>query len=150
MSTIVQVDNNTPVYSISAAAKLVGISVHTMRMYEKEGLIIPFKPEGRNRLYSYNDVERLKCMRIHIKEKKISINAIKTIYSFLPCWKIIDCPEKDREKCEAYTGSDLPCWMYNQKNSFCKDLDCRTCEVYLNFKNCDQIKEEINKHLRRL
>ncbi|MFH2031950.1 MAG: MerR family DNA-binding transcriptional regulator [Bacteroidota bacterium] len=39
-----------PKYTISSAANLLGISVHTMRMYEKEGLIIPFKKESNQRL----------------------------------------------------------------------------------------------------
>ncbi|MDE3059313.1 MAG: MerR family transcriptional regulator, partial [Bacteroidota bacterium] len=45
------------------AAQLVGISVHTLRMYEIEGLIIPFKKDSGQRLYSDLDVERLKCLR---------------------------------------------------------------------------------------
>ena len=35
--------NTEPVFPISTAAKLLKISVHTLRMYEREGLIIPFK-----------------------------------------------------------------------------------------------------------
>ncbi len=35
--------DNQPKYKISEAAKILGISVHTMRMYEREGLIIPLK-----------------------------------------------------------------------------------------------------------
>ena len=43
---------NSPKYTISSAATLLGISVHTLRMYEREGLIIPFKKESGQRLYS--------------------------------------------------------------------------------------------------
>ena len=35
--------SNKPVYTISTAARLLGISIPTLRMYENEGLIIPFK-----------------------------------------------------------------------------------------------------------
>jgi MerR family transcriptional regulator/heat shock protein HspR len=34
---------NEPIFTISAAAKLLGISVHTLRMYEREGLFIRSK-----------------------------------------------------------------------------------------------------------
>ncbi len=33
-------NKNEPIYPIGVASKLLGISVHTLRMYEKEGLII--------------------------------------------------------------------------------------------------------------
>lgn len=32
-----------PKYRISEAAKILGISVHTMRMYKRDELIIPYK-----------------------------------------------------------------------------------------------------------
>lgn len=145
-----KISDNTPVYSISAAAKLAGISVHTMRMYEKEGLIIPFKEEGHNRLYSNNDLERLACIRRLIKEKKFSIPAIKTMFSLIPCWHIVDCPDEQRDNCDAYSKSGNPCWTYDHKRTHCRNLDCKTCEVYTGFSNCEQIKNEINKRLRRV
>jgi hypothetical protein len=39
----IQLPLNEPLFPIRTAAKLLNISVHTLRMYEKEGLIIPFK-----------------------------------------------------------------------------------------------------------
>ena len=60
--------NIEPVYAISTAARLLGISVHTLRMYEKEGLIVPFKSNGNQRKYSDMDLERLRCIRRAIKE----------------------------------------------------------------------------------
>jgi len=62
-----------PKYTISNAAKLMGISVHTLRMYEREGLIIPFKKESNQRLYSDRDLERVKCIRKTINDDKIHI-----------------------------------------------------------------------------
>jgi len=51
--------DDKPVFSISIAAQLLGISVHTLRMYEREGLIIPFKTRTNRRLFSENDIERI-------------------------------------------------------------------------------------------
>ncbi|MCX8056055.1 MAG: MerR family transcriptional regulator, partial [Ignavibacteria bacterium] len=80
-----------PKYKISEAAKILGISVHTLRMYEREGLILPFKKTTNQRLYSEKDIERLKCIRNSINEKKISIEGIKRIFSLIPCWAIVNC-----------------------------------------------------------
>ena len=72
-----------PVFPISTAAKLLNISVHTLRMYEREGLLLPYKKTSKQRLYSKSDIERVECIRKTINEDKISINGIKTIFSFL-------------------------------------------------------------------
>ena len=50
--------HDTPLYSIGTAARVLGISVHTMRMYERSGLIVPFIRETNQRLYSERDIER--------------------------------------------------------------------------------------------
>lgn len=136
---------DTPKYTISTAANLLGISVHTMRMYEKEGLIIPFKKESGQRLYTDRDLERLRCVRSAINEQKISIAGIKMMLSLIPCWGIMKCPEKDRKDCAAFNGHSEPCWQLKHKNNFCEDKDCRVCDVYQSFGDCHSIKDKLKK-----
>ncbi|MEW6005277.1 MAG: MerR family transcriptional regulator [Stygiobacter sp.] len=132
-----------PLYPISVAAKLLNISVHTLRMYEREGLIIPFKKESNQRLYSRADLERIECVRKAINESKISINGIRTIYSLIPCWEIVKCSEDDRQKCSAYNQHSQPCWSINHPNTVCENKECRECDVYRNYIQCGKIKELI-------
>lgn len=131
-----------PVFSISTAAKVLQVSVHTMRMYEREGLIIPFKKESRQRLYSRADIDRLESIRKSINQSKISIAGIKTIYSMIPCYKVKLCKEKPGT-CPAFTEHTKPCWMLKHKKDFCKNEECRTCAVYTQFANCQVIKEKL-------
>lgn len=138
-----KIEHNEPVYSISAAAKLLNISVHTLRMYEREGLIIPFKKESNQRRYSDADIERLKCIRGAINESKISINGIKTIYSLIPCWELIKCSEQDRSICSAYNQHSEPCWKEKHKGTVCQNKNCRECTVYVKYSQCGEIKELI-------
>jgi MerR family transcriptional regulator/heat shock protein HspR len=44
--TEINVAHNEPIFPISTAAKLLNISVHTLRMYEREGLFIPYKKDS--------------------------------------------------------------------------------------------------------
>lgn len=132
-----------PVYSISMAAHLLSISVHTIRMYEREGLIIPHKKESNQRLYSKADLERIQCIRRSINESKISINGIKRIYSLIPCWEIVKCSDEDKSKCEAYKGHEQPCWTYQNKSTKCEDLKCRSCDVYYKYSQCSEVKDLI-------
>ena len=52
-------DETTPVYAISVAAQLTGLHPQTLRQYDRLGLVCPQRTNGRNRLYSARDVERL-------------------------------------------------------------------------------------------
>lgn len=51
-----------PVYLISVVAKVLAIHPQTLRQYEREGLIIPSRTEGRMRLYSQKDIDRIKLI----------------------------------------------------------------------------------------
>jgi MerR family transcriptional regulator/heat shock protein HspR len=145
----INISTNEPIFSISTAAKLLGISVHTLRMYEREGLIIPFKKDSNQRSYSQVDIERINCIRNAINESKISINGIKTIYSLIPCWQVVKCSDDDRKKCQGFNGHGNPCWSYNHPNTICENKNCRECEVYNNFSECGKVKELI-KSISRL
>jgi MerR family transcriptional regulator/heat shock protein HspR len=140
-------DEELPVFPISAAAKILNISVHTLRMYERQGLIIPYKKSTNHRLYSQSDIERLRCIRHAINDLKISIAGIKAMQSLIPCWKIKGCNIEDRFNCKAYTSNSQPCWSYNQKENKCPEKDCKKCEVYKNFSECKSIKEIIIKFI---
>jgi DNA-binding transcriptional MerR regulator len=48
------------VYGISVAASLVGNAPQNLRLYEARGLVAPARSEGGTRLYSENDLERLR------------------------------------------------------------------------------------------
>jgi DNA-binding transcriptional MerR regulator len=48
------------VYGISVAADLVGTGVQNLRVYERKGLLLPHRSAGGTRLYSADDVLRLR------------------------------------------------------------------------------------------
>lgn len=135
--------SNKPLYTISTAAELLGITVHTLRMYEREGLILPFKKESNQRLYSDQDIDRLRCIRQSISQDKMTMSGIKKVLSLIPCWAIIECSKKDRKNCDAYNGYDQPCWTFVHKNNICELKECRECDVYKSFGKCDSIKEKL-------
>jgi MerR family transcriptional regulator/heat shock protein HspR len=47
-------------YGISVAADLVGTGVQNLRVYERRGLVSPSRTDGGTRLYSDDDVARLR------------------------------------------------------------------------------------------
>jgi MerR family transcriptional regulator, heat shock protein HspR len=48
------------VYGISVAAGMVGTGVQNLRAYERAGLVEPSRTSGGTRLYSSDDIERLR------------------------------------------------------------------------------------------
>jgi hypothetical protein len=69
-------------------ADLLGVTEQTLRLYETQGLV---KPARRNRERSYcaGDVQWLECLRHLIHTEKVSIEGVKRLLTYAPCWAII-------------------------------------------------------------
>ncbi len=143
--TMTQKNQDKPLYSIGTAARILGVSVQTLRLYENEGLIITTKSDGNQRIYSESDIERLRCIRKAINEDKISIGGMKQLHGMIPCWDIIKCSSEERGVCPAFSNHIGGCWTYDHKHSVCAEHDCRLCEVYKLSTNCGHIKKQITK-----
>jgi MerR family transcriptional regulator/heat shock protein HspR len=57
-----EADPSRGVYGISVAASLVGNAPQNLRLYEARGLVSPARSEGGTRLYSEDDLERLRLI----------------------------------------------------------------------------------------
>jgi len=62
MATGRQGDEKKRLYMISAVAKRFDVHPQTLRLYERDGLLKPLRTEGNTRLYSEEDIERLKII----------------------------------------------------------------------------------------
>ncbi len=51
-----------PRYVISIASQILGVHPQTLRLYEREGLVEPQRSEGKIRLYSERDIERVRAI----------------------------------------------------------------------------------------
>jgi len=68
-----------PRYMISVAAELAGLHPQTMRMYESRGLVRPARTPGGTRLYSENDVERLKLIQRLTTELGLNLAGVEHV-----------------------------------------------------------------------
>lgn len=55
---MVERDSATPVYGIAVAAQLADVPEATLRLYERHGLLTPFRSDGGTRRYSDDDITR--------------------------------------------------------------------------------------------
>jgi MerR family transcriptional regulator, heat shock protein HspR len=67
-----------PVYVISIAASRVGMHPQTLRLYERVGLVKPAR-RGANRLYSDQDIERLRQIQRLTQDMGVNLAGVEII-----------------------------------------------------------------------
>lgn len=72
-------EKERPVYIISVAADIVGMHPQTLRLYEREGLVSPSRTSGKTRLYSEQDVDKLKEIRRLTQELGVNLAGVEEI-----------------------------------------------------------------------
>jgi MerR family transcriptional regulator/heat shock protein HspR len=75
-------DNNRkkePVYMIGAVSRMFNIHPQTLRLYEREGLLTPSRTEGKTRLYSQEDIEKLEFILFLTRELGVNLAGVDAI-----------------------------------------------------------------------
>ena len=62
-----------PRYVISIAARMVGVQVHTLRYYERVGVVVPSRSKGNMRLYSESDIALLRRVKTWMDDLGINL-----------------------------------------------------------------------------
>ena len=68
-----------PVYVISIAANLTRCHPRTLRIYEEEGLLEPVRTESNIRLYSDEDVRRVRVIRYLTQVRGVNLAGVKMV-----------------------------------------------------------------------
>jgi len=71
-------DSSDGVYAISVAARLSGIGLSSLRLYERKGLLTPSRTEGGTRRYSEDDMGRLQRIG-ELVEAGLNIEGIRLV-----------------------------------------------------------------------
>lgn len=66
-----------PLFVISVAARLVEMHPQTLRKYEREGLIAPSRTTGNLRLYSDEDIERLRQVKYLVETRGLNLAGVQ-------------------------------------------------------------------------
>jgi len=87
-----------PVYLISIVAKILDIHPQTLRQYERENLICPSRSNGRIRLYSQRDIDKIKLILRLTRELGVNLAGVDII---LRLKENVDEMEKEIEELRA-------------------------------------------------
>lgn len=94
-----------PVYQISIVAELLGIHPQTLRHYEREGLVIPSRTNGKIRVYSQKDIDDLKLILRLTRELGVNLAGVDVVLQLKnqvrELQKEIDLLRRDKNALEA-------------------------------------------------
>jgi len=79
-SARVEVSTDRGVFMISVAAELAAMHPQTLRMYESRGLIEPKRSPKGTRLYSHQDVERLRRIQAMTAELGMNLAGVERVF----------------------------------------------------------------------
>jgi hypothetical protein len=65
-----------------------------------------------------------------IKDLGFNTEGIRRLQALLPCWDLLPCKKKVRDKCFAFRDNSKPCWMIKDANCTFQGNECRDCIVY--------------------
>ena len=94
-----------PVYQISIVAELLGIHPQTLRHYEREGLVVPSRTNGKIRVYSQKDIDDLKLILRLTRELGVNLAGVDVVLQLKnqvrELQKEIDHLRRDKNALEA-------------------------------------------------
>jgi MerR family transcriptional regulator/heat shock protein HspR len=68
-----------PRYVISVAARMLDIQTHTLRYYERVGIIEPHRSRGNVRLYSDRDIALLQRVKSLVDDMGVNLPGVEVI-----------------------------------------------------------------------
>jgi len=129
---------------IGAVARHFNISVDLLRLYEREGLLIPLKSPKGTRYFTEQDYLWIGTVLRLVREARLNFAGIRHLLALLPCWEIRDCGYEKKQACPIVKDSTSPCWTNRgccpQSNPQSNTEDCYYCPVYRSAPACENLR----------
>ncbi len=108
----------TAVFVISVAAEMAGMHPQTLRIYERKGLIEPYRTPGGTRRYSASDIERLTLIQ-ELTNRGLNLEGVRQVLDL-------------KNEVETLRGmvDELHAEIRNQQ----RDLERRISEVHKSYR----------------
>jgi MerR family transcriptional regulator/heat shock protein HspR len=115
-------DTTRGVYMISVAAELAGMHPQTLRIYESRGLITPKRSPKNTRLYSQEDVDRLRRIQELTSELGMNLAGVEKVFELEQ--EIVRMRRRMRhlERAAARVQSELEDELERVRRSFKREL----------------------------
>lgn len=121
------------VFVISVAAELAGMHPQTLRIYERKGLIDPYRTPGGTRRYSQEDIERLKLIS-DLTSQGLNLEGVKQVL------ELQDEVERLRNKVDR---------MEERLDALMEEAEHRVREVHRSYRSEIVLRSNVLPELRR-
>ncbi|MDA1010850.1 MAG: MerR family transcriptional regulator [Chloroflexi bacterium] len=74
-----EIPRDAPVFQISVVSRMVGLHQQTIRSYERIGLVQPARSDGNTRLFSFEDIERLRQVVRLVNDLGVNLAGVEVI-----------------------------------------------------------------------
>ena len=104
-------DHDLPAFVISVAAEMYELHPQTLRAYERDGLLSPYRTPGGTRRYSMRDVERLRLIRRLTQDEGLNLAGVRLVLEMANGWKARDAASTSSRRwcgCSARGSTSVP------------------------------------------
>ena len=91
-------EESKPRYVISVATSMVGIKAHTLRYYERLGLVQPERSSGNIRLYSEEDIDRLRYIKALVSDCGVNLAGVEVALRLMQRMKDMEQQLEEMER----------------------------------------------------
>ena len=95
-------DHEDPVFIISVAARMLGVQTQTLRYYERLGLIAPARTRGNQRVFSHEDIDRVRRIRGLMDDLGVNLAGVDVVLRLLE--RLRDAESENRRLQDRVSG----------------------------------------------
>jgi len=137
-ATELTIPQNGTRIKIDAVAKHFKVSVDLLRLYEREGILIPLKSEKGTRYFTEADFLWIGTILRLVREARLNFAGIRHLLALLPCYEIRKCGYEQKETCPITKDATTPCW---NNRACCSNIqECYNCAVYRSAPACQNLR----------
>ena len=133
---------------IGAVARRFAVSVDLLRLYEREGLLIPIKSPRGTRYFTEADYPWIATILRLVRDTHLHLADIRRVLAALPCWQLRKCGFENKKGCPVISDQSLPCWENRATCPVICAQDCYFCPVYRSAPNCEHFKALLSQVAR--
>jgi MerR family transcriptional regulator, heat shock protein HspR len=115
---------------IGSVAQHFNISVDLLRLYEREGLLIPLKSRSGTRYFMEDDFPWIETILRLVRQARLNFAGIRHLLALYPCWQVRRCGFESKKNCPVISDASRPCWANRAICPVVCAQDCYFCQVY--------------------
>ena len=75
--------DDKPIFTLSVAAEMLALHPRTLRIYEEEGLVVPFRTQTARRRYSQKDIRKFQFIQYLTRTKHVNLAGVRVILDLM-------------------------------------------------------------------